>query len=166
MAIRRSFGAAGIALLLSLPVSAVSQDAPASAGPSSGQSSTASAPRADLSVWVGATLSDAHQLLGPPRSVRAVRGPEAWQDDVVFSYEGLELYVLKDRVWKVRSDSAFGFKLGADRDALVSLLGEPLHRLESDFIYQLPGRAWPIRLRVRFGEAGGATDIYVYRADY
>lgn len=166
MAIRRTFGAAGIALFLSLPISAVSQDAPASAATVPSQSSTASVQRADLSVWVGATLSDAYQLVGPPRSVRVVRGPEAWQDDVVFTYEGLELYFLKDRVWKVRSDAAFGFKRGADRDAVVSLLGEPLHRLESDFIYQLPGHAWPVRLRIRFDENGGAADISVYRADY
>lgn len=179
--------ATGAALFLLLASASYAQDARQSAGAAQSPAPTpvptqspAPAPakspapaqpqaapaRADISVWIGVSLTEAYQLFGVPKSVRVVRGSEPWQDDVVFTYDNLELYFMKDRVWKVRSDSAFGFKRGASQDAVLASLGEPLHRLDSDFIYQLPGHAWPIRLRVGFDEAGQASDIYAYRADY
>jgi len=121
---------------------------------------------AEPASWVGLTLFQALETFGAPDSVFAVRGPEEWQDDVVFRYKGMELYLYRDRVWQVRSDMAQGLRSGDSRDNVLAILGEPLLRLESSFVYQLGGRSWPLRLRVRFDETGMIADLYVYRADF
>jgi hypothetical protein len=126
----------------------------------------AAAAPADPAALVGATLGQAFAWFGPPDAVYAVRGPEAWQDDVVFVYPDRELYWFRDRVWQVRVDYAYGLRSGdAAGDAEVRL-GEPLHRLPEALVYQLTGAAWPIRLRVGFDAAGRVDEIFVYRADF
>ncbi len=122
--------------------------------------------RTDPSVLLGATLEQTIGALGVPKGVRSARGAEAWQDDVVFIYDTVELYWFQDRVWQVRTNAAYGLKTGDSRETAEAALGEPLRRYESDFVYQRPSRAWPLRLRLRFGEHGGVTDFYVYRADF
>lgn len=122
--------------------------------------------RSDPSVWLGATLPQILGSFGAPQAVYSVRGPEPWQDDVVFVYDAVELYWFKDRVWQVRCNAAYGVRFGDSKENVVAALGEPLQRLESDFVYQRPSRAWPLRLRLKFGESGGVTDFYVYRADF
>lgn len=121
---------------------------------------------ADPSTLLGTTLPYVIEAFGAPRAVHAVRGPEAWQDDVVFAYEGLDLYWFRDRVWQVRADTAYGLKAGDTRETAISLLGEPLHRMEDAFVYQLPSRAWPLRLRIGFDAEGRLTKLFVYRADF
>jgi hypothetical protein len=121
---------------------------------------------ADPSSLVGATLDAIVSRFGAPRSVRSLRGPEAWQDDVVFVYEGWDLYWFRDRVWQVGIDHAYGLKAGDERDAVLATLGEPLHRREEALIYQLPSRAWPVRLRVGLDENYRIATMYVYRADF
>jgi hypothetical protein len=98
--------------------------------------------------------------------MHAVRGNEAWQDDVVFVYDTIELYWFRDRVWQVRANSSYGIRAGDSRETVISLLGEPLQRLERDLVFQLPSRAWPLRLRVRFAEKGGVADLFLYRGDF
>jgi len=115
---------------------------------------------------VGLTLSQVLETFGVPDSVFAVRGPEEWQDDVVFRFKGLELYLFRDRVWQARSDTAQGLRSGDFQEKVLALLGEPLLRLDSSFVYQLGGKAWPLRLRVRFDQMGSIADLYLYRADY
>jgi hypothetical protein len=120
----------------------------------------------DPSSLLGATLPQVIETFGSPRTVHSVRGPEAWQDDVVFVYDGLDFYWFRDRVWQVRAGSAFGLNSGDSRETALSLLGEPLHRMEDAFVYQLPSRAWPLRLRVGFDAEGRVTKLFVYRADF
>lgn len=151
-----------IALSAASAAFAVSQDAdsPGAPGPA------ASDAPADPSAYLGATIAQLAATLGLPRSVKASRGPEAWQDDVVFVYDDCELYLYRDRVWQVRSGAAYGLRVGDGRDAVLAALGEPFQRYEADFVYQRPSRAWPIRLRLRFGEDGAVSDLFVYRADF
>ena len=120
----------------------------------------------EAAAGVGLTLSQVLETFGAPDSVFAVRGPEEWQDDVVFRYKGLELYLFRDRVWQARSDTAQGLRSGDSRENVLALLGEPLLRLDSSFVYQLGGRTWPLRLRVRFDQRGSIADLYLYRADF
>ena len=115
---------------------------------------------------LGLRLEEAYGLYGMPRSVRALRGPEAWQDDVIFSYEGFELYWYKDRVWQVATEEAFGIKSGDAQSAVLAVLGEPLNIIDGAYIYQLPGRPWPVRIRIGFDEKGLVKVIYIFRADY
>ncbi len=116
--------------------------------------------------WVGLTLAQVLETFGVPDSVFVVRGPEEWQDDVVFRYKGLDLYVFRDRIWQVRSDMFQGLRSGDSRESVLALLGEPLLRLDSSFIYQLGGKTWPLRLRVRFDQSGSIADLYLFRADF
>ncbi len=159
--------------LFAMPASLAAAQSPAGAAPSTtgpgtvGEATeTASARVVDPSSFLGATLSQVLETFGAPKTVHSVRGPEAWQDDVVFVYEDLDVYWFRDRVWQVRADSAYGLKAGDTRELAISLLGEPLHRLEDAFVYQLPSRAWPIRLRVGFDAEGRLTKLFVYRADF
>ncbi len=122
--------------------------------------------RGDPATLIGATVGQAVSALGAPRTVRAARGPEPWQDDVVFAYEGADLYFFKDRVWQVRASAAYGIRVGSARDEVTAALGEPLQRYESDFVYQRPSRAWPLRMRLRFGADGAVSDVFLYRADF
>lgn len=158
---------------LLLPFEPASAQTPASVQTAAQASSSAQTPASaqtttivDPSTLLGATLPQVIDTFGPPRTVHAVRGPEAWQDDVVFVYDNLEFYWFKDRVWQVRALAAFGLNAGDSRETAISLLGEPLHRLENAFVYQLPAHAWPLRLRVGFDADGRVTQLYVYRADF
>ena len=159
------------AAFVAVPASFAAAQVPAGAtpsaeGPASAPAETAAARAVDPSAYVGATLSQVLETFGSPRTVHSVRGPEAWQDDVVFAYDGLDVYWFRDRVWQIRADSAFGLKAGDTRELAISLLGEPLHRLEDAFVYQLPSRAWPLRLRIGFDVEGRTTKLFVYRADF
>ena len=87
----------------------------------------------DPAACVGLPLAQVLETFGAPDSVFAVRGPDEWQDDVVFRYKGLELYLFRDHVWQARSDTAQGLRSGDSREAVIALLGEPLLRLESSF---------------------------------
>ncbi len=152
----RRIRAAFAAILLMLPLSAAFSQSEATVAPHG----------EDPTVWLGSLLPKVLETLGPPEAVRSVRGPESWQDDVVFQYKGLELYWFKDRVWQVRAESAYGFRVGDASEVVFASLGEPLHRLDSGFVYQSVGRSWPTRIRVSFAADGRVSDIYVYRADF
>jgi hypothetical protein len=104
--------------------------------------------------------------------VYAVRGPEAWQDDVVFEYEdGLSLFLHADRVWQVRITEPYplpvlGFVLGGGVDAVSEALGFPAVVMDGDPEWMLAGEAWPVRLRALPAEDGRIRELYVYRADF
>jgi hypothetical protein len=120
----------------------------------------------DPAVLVGATLADVVARLGAPRSVHAVRGPESWQDDVVFVYADRDLYWFRDRVWQVGLDAAYGLARGDSRDQALALRGEPLERPAGSLVYILPGEAWPLRLRLDFDAQDRVRSLFVYRADF
>jgi hypothetical protein len=104
--------------------------------------------------------------------VFAVRGSEAWQDDVVFDYaDGLSLFLFADRVWQVRIAEPYplpvlGFVLGGNLDALSKTLGSPSTMMQGDPEWMLTGEAWPVRLRAIMSEDGSIRELYVYRADF
>ena len=124
------------------------------------------------SVMLGMSPGEAIERLGSPARVYAVRGPEAWQDDVVFEYvDGLSLFLFADRVWQVRIAEPYplpvlGFILGGSRDAMTAALGMPAVVVDGDAEWMLTGEAWPVRLRAIQGEDGSIRELYVYRADF
>jgi hypothetical protein len=123
-------------------------------------------------VLLGMSPGEAIERLGAPARVYAVRGPEAWQDDVVFDYiDGISLFLFADRVWQVRIAGSyplpvFGFILGGTIDALSKALALPAVIIDGDPEWMLAGEAWPVRLRAIPGEDGSIRELYVYRADF
>jgi hypothetical protein len=124
------------------------------------------------SVILGMSPSEAIDRLGAPQRVFAVRGSEAWQDDVVFDYaDGLSLFLFADRVWQVRIAEPYplpvlGFVLGGSREDISRALGFPPAIMEGDPEWMLSGEAWPVRLRAIPDEDGSIRELYVYRADF
>lgn len=124
----------------------------------------------DLPELVGLTLAEALERLGAPAEVSAVRGEEAWQDDVVFFYpQHLYLFWYQNRVWQVRLDARYegrfrGLAMGASRGEVVEALGAPMKELPDSVVYQLEERGYPVRLRLHFEEER-LVDLYCYRAD-
>lgn len=124
------------------------------------------------SVMLGMSPGEAIERLGAPVRVYAVRGPVAWQDDVVFEYrEGFSLFLFSDRVWQVRIAEPYplpvlGFVLGGNREAIAAALGPPAAVLDGHPEWMLAGEAWPVRLRAIPGGDGSIRELYVYRADF
>jgi hypothetical protein len=124
----------------------------------------------DLPALVGLTLAEALERFGAPAEVSAVRGEEAWQDDVVFFYpQHLYLFWYQNRVWQVRLDALYeggflGLAMGASRSAVRQALGAPMKELEDSVVYQLEERGYPVRLRLYFEEER-LVDLYCYRGD-
>jgi len=120
----------------------------------------------DPSWLVGATLQSIITQFGSPLAVYAVRGQEPWQDDVVFSYDGIDLYWYQNRVWQVAVTQGYGIKKGDPKETVLSVLGEPLIRQDTFFVFRLPSRGWPLRLRVQLSETNAVSGLFVYRPDY
>ncbi len=125
----------------------------------------------DPAPLLGLGLSEAFSRLGPPASVSAFRGAEAWQDDVVFVFPpGYSLFWFGDRLWQIRfgptyAGSLYGLFLGDSIDKVYSLLGAPFYEVEGSLVYRLPYRGYPVRLRLTI-EGGRIVDAYLYRADF
>jgi hypothetical protein len=123
------------------------------------------------SAFIGIGLATAWENFGVPESVYSVRGDAAWQDDVVFQYGvGVSLFWFQGRVWQVRMNGAYaypvrGLYLKDPQSKLAALFGQPLLTLENSYVYALPLRAYPLRLRAVVKD-GVVTDIYLYRADF
>jgi hypothetical protein len=116
--------------------------------------------------FVGMTVPALLQALGPPASVYAARGGEAWQDDVVFAYERGEFYLYKDHVWQASLKSAFGIQAGDPKAAVLLVLGEDALDEGNSVTVDVPGLGWPMRLRVDFNRTGKTSAIFLYRPDY
>jgi len=119
---------------------------------------------------LGMTLQETYAVLGIPKKVFPIRGEEAWQDDVVFDYDGLYVYWFENRVWQVSIDagydeSVYGLVIGSSMDGVVTELGNPFHIGGSELIYLLRDRGYPVRVRLCFSEKR-LTDVYIYRADF
>ena len=103
---------------------------------------------------IGLTLAMVYSRYGIPDSVYAARGAEEWQDDVVFVYTEGDLYVYKERVWKVGLKSSNGISVG-DSGGMVSLvLGNAVQVYSGYMLYTLPSRAWPLQMRFNLDAAG------------
>ena len=119
----------------------------------------------DPSSLIGMTLQDLIKNYGVPKNVYAVRGVAVWQDDVVFVYDRIEFFIFGNRVWQVKVRSAYNIKDGDNRAAISKVMGEG-RNFEGYSLYQLPGKAWPIMLRVNWDASGRAAGIYIYRSDF
>jgi len=126
----------------------------------------------DPAVLLGLDPAQAIARFGPPASVFAVRGTEAWQDDVVFDYgNGFSLFLFMDKVWQVRIAEPYarpvlGFIVGSTKERAASALGAPAVELTGSCEWILPGEAWPVRLRGIVDDSGAIHEMYVYRADF
>jgi len=119
---------------------------------------------------IGLTLNELINSKGVPESVHSVRGPEEWQDDVVFVYNWGDVFIIKDRVWQAGFKSAMGIKTG-DSAASVSLIlgfnatARLAENRQNSVFYFLDGKSWPLLLRCDFDKDGRVTAIFIYRSD-
>lgn len=126
----------------------------------------------DPAALLGYTPAEVFNRFGAPARVFAVRGAEAWQDDVVFDYGGgFSLFLFMDRVWQVRLAEPFarpilGFSIGATPDRIAASLGSPAATTANGYEWVLPGAAWPERLRGIVDVSGTIRELYIYRADF
>ena len=119
----------------------------------------------DPASLIGMTLPDLIKNYGVPKNVYAVRGVEIWQDDVVFVYDRIEFFIYGNRVWQVKVRSAYNIKNGDNRTAVGRIMGEG-RNFEGYTLYQLPGKAWPLMLRINWDTSGRAEGLYIYRSDF
>ncbi|MCL1812583.1 MAG: hypothetical protein FWG29_03570 [Treponema sp.] len=119
----------------------------------------------DPASLIGMTLPDLIKNYGVPKNVYAVRGVEVWQDDVVFVYDRIEFFIYGNRVWQVKVRSAYNIKNGDNRTAVGRVMGEG-RNFEGYTLYQLPGKAWPLMLRINWDTSGRAEGLYIYRSDF
>jgi hypothetical protein len=125
----------------------------------------------DSASFLGLGLSSALERCGTPASVGVLRGEEAWQDDVVFSYAaGYSLFWVGNKLWQIRfgkgySGSVYGLFIGDKPEKVYSILGTPYYQGEAGLVYRLPYRSYPVRLRLVLTD-GAVSDFYLYRADF
>jgi hypothetical protein len=134
--------------------------APVQGNSASGQDSS------EPEALIGLTLEGLYSRFGVPQAVHAVRGGEAWQDDVVLVYPQGDFYVFRDRVWQVGIRAARGIRVGDSREVVILALGEDAREGEDFFLLPIHGRPWPITLRVNMGGAGLVAGMFVYRGDF
>ncbi|MDR2485584.1 MAG: hypothetical protein LBD55_09335 [Treponema sp.] len=120
----------------------------------------------DVSSLIGLTLDGLFSRFGFPQSVHAVRGVETWQDDVVFVYEDQDFYVYKNRVWQIEVKAAYGIKLGDPVGMASQILGSGITYFTDYLLYPLPGRGWPLMLRINFDRLQSVSAIFIYRSDF
>ncbi|MDR1353151.1 MAG: hypothetical protein LBK05_07705, partial [Treponema sp.] len=104
-------------------------------------------------------------MFGVPQSVYVTRGPNTWQDDVVFAYGDWEFYIYKDRVWQISLKAAYGIKIGERREVIPLVLGNGVQTYNGFSLYTYSNRSWPITLRFNIDQYGLVTAIFIYRAD-
>jgi hypothetical protein len=119
----------------------------------------------DPALLIGFTLTDLIGRFGTPRSVYPVRGLQEWQDDVVFVYDEVDFYIIKDRVWQVGLKSAYFIGSGDSRAAVILSFGEPLSSGDDYAVFPLKGNNWPLALRCNFDAVGKVKAIFIYRLD-
>ncbi|MDR3343639.1 MAG: hypothetical protein LBT14_12835 [Treponema sp.] len=124
----------------------------------------------DPASLIGLTLEALYVQFGVPEAVYAVRGLEAWQDDVVFVYDRGDFYVYKNRVWQLGVKNAYGIALGEKRPAVSLLAGEDAQDFEDYILVALPSRGWPLMLRINFDGStvtnATVSAIFIYRPDF
>jgi hypothetical protein len=119
----------------------------------------------ELEALIGLTLEGLYDRFGVPQAVRAVRGGEEWQDDVVLVYPQGDFYVYRDRLWQLGLPAARGIRLGDSREAVVLALGGDAVEGEDHFLLSIGGGSWPLALRVNL-ESGRVSGIFLYRSDF
>ncbi len=125
----------------------------------------------DPASLLGAKIVETIGRFGAPNSVYAVRGAESWQDDVAFVYtSGFTFFLYGDHLWQIRltpayAGSIYGVFLGDSSEKILSTLGQPYERNADSFVYRMPFRGYPVKLRLVFAQ-DKLVDVYLYRADF
>jgi hypothetical protein len=119
----------------------------------------------DPASLVGASLRDLIAMFGAPQSVYVTRGPNVWQDDVVFAYGDWEFYIYRDRVWQISLKAAYGIKIGERRDVIPLVLGDSAQIYDGFTLYAYSNRSWPLTIRFNTDQYGLVTAIFIYRTD-
>jgi hypothetical protein len=125
----------------------------------------------DPAPLLGMGLGESFARFGAPASVFALRGDEAWQDDVAFVYgTGYTLFMYGDRLWQLRftkpyAGSIYGLFLGDGSEKALSILGQPYESGPGFMVYRMPFKSYPVRLRLALQD-DHLVDVYLYRADF
>jgi hypothetical protein len=119
----------------------------------------------DPASLIGVSLRDLIALFGAPQSVHVTRGPNTWQDDVVFAYGEWEFYIYRDRVWQISLKTAYGIKIGERQDVIPLILGSGIQVYDGFILYTYSKRSWPVTLRFNIDQYGLVTAIFIYRTD-
>jgi hypothetical protein len=119
----------------------------------------------DPASLVGVSLRDLIAMFGVPQSVYATRGPNTWQDDVVFAYGDWEFYIYRDRVWQISLKAAYGIKIGERREVIPLVLGNGVQVYEGFTLYTYSNRSWPVTIRFNVDQNGFVSAVFIYRAD-
>lgn len=120
---------------------------------------------------LGMTPRQAIQFFGAPQSMYIQPGPADWQQDIVFYYlDHSYLYWFNDRVWQIRFDRRhpepiYGVSMASSLSQVRNQLGEPLVEDETQLIYPLVERGFPIRARFIF-EENRLIEVFIYRSDF
>lgn len=121
--------------------------------------------------YLGYTPKTLIERVGAPDMTLVERGRKKAEDDVVFYYNNRTyFYFNQSRVWQVRFDKKYngellGFTLGASRDDVLELLGEPIKTHEDSIVFKRPDKGYPVFLRIFF-KNDKVEDVYFYRGDY
>jgi hypothetical protein len=115
---------------------------------------------------VGLTLNEVIGRFGVPQGVYALRGEAEWQDDVVFSYGDREFYFYRNRVWQVGLKTAFGVRVGENRNVIPLIMGNTTLVEETYSLASLSGWSWPMNVRFNNDGRGLVTAIFIYRSDF
>ncbi len=172
----RPLSSPAIAFILALAAAAPSRAQPAAAAaPQPSPAPTVPAAPAilddDPAALLGLGLGEAISRFGAPSSVAAVRGDEAWQDDVAFVYgTGYTLFMYGDRLWQLRFTkpylgSIYGLFLGDGAEKALSILGRPYESGSGYLLFRMPFKPYPVRLRLAMQE-DRIVDAYLFRADF
>jgi hypothetical protein len=119
----------------------------------------------DPASLVGVSLPDLIAMFGAPLSVHVTRGPNTWQDDVVFAYGDWEFYVYGNRVWQISLKAAYGIKIGDRRETIPLVLGNDIQVYDAFILQTYSNRSWPITIRFNIDQYGLVTAIFIYRPD-
>jgi hypothetical protein len=125
-------------------------------------------PEADDTVpvsFIGLSLNELIARYGAPLLVRAERGEETWQDDVVFTYKMGDLYVYRDHVWAVSVKSAYRVSMGDTKASALLALGGAAKDMGNGISCPLMGMDWPLMLRCDVDKNGKISSIFIYRSD-
>jgi hypothetical protein len=161
------FGRIPTALFFSLLLS-LTVPAPRAGAQNQAQASISLTPIQAASIpvsWIGMSLDELYSSFGAPSLVRAERGLETWQDDVVFSYEAGDFYIYRDRVWQVSLAEAFMLQKGNRKEAALLMMGSAASDWGNCLVCPISGGAWPLALRCNIDEKGLISEIIIYRSD-
>lgn len=115
------------------------------------------------------TPREAWEELGPPISMHLAGDPHDYPVIVTLHLQDLQLYWFEDRIWQIQygdhwQGTLWGIGLGASREYVKEVLGNPFLESEEMMLYTLPDIGFPIELRIYLDATGKITDFILYRS--